>query len=135
MIISSLTPLKGPTLVDEQTLMTFSKPTFSAITAGLLDRFVLSEFDTRRTLGFSGAVGVGILVADVITRRVSHAPGQVVGRSIEQRTLEVGLSTAAALAADRVIVGMRSDYGTRGATVVAADTLGEYLHNTFFGVA
>lgn len=86
-------------------------------------------------VGFGIAAGLGVLTADLIGKHIHHSHhGNVITKNIEERVMEIGLSTGAGLLAKRYVVGQDIYNPVQtSAIIITADVLGDYIAHTIYG--
>lgn len=110
-----------------------AKPVFAGATAGILDRFLLKNTDTKSNLMFAGAVAGGLLavswVEPVISKiSPSKTPVGIMKKALEGRVVEIACGSGAAYALNHFV--LKNQYSHRDmlyklGVVVAADLVGE----------
>lgn len=121
-------------MMSSEMNLLFAKPLACAVSAGLIDRFYFSQMQLMPNLAFGASVGIGVLAADQIAKRTGHT---AVGKSLEARAMEVGLSTALALGTDNFVFReARSEYEMpqRVMAIVGSEIIGEYIADSFLGL-
>lgn len=117
-------------MFDKEIQVIAAKPLATAATAFLADRLLMGNASVSSNLAFAASTGTGVFVSDMIAK---HTVGNSVGRSIEARVLEIGLTSAAAVATDAYLLGRNVNYniGDRIFTIAVSEMAGEWLAQSF----
>jgi hypothetical protein len=108
-----------------------SKPLATAAVATGISRYMMPGSAFEYDLSFGAAAGLGVFVADMAAKRIQNTHGTVT-RSLEERAMEIGLSTGAGLLAKRYIMGQDLyDPIRTSAVIIASDIVAEYLVHSF----
>ena len=112
-----------------------AKPVVAGLTAGLLDRFLMNNTNTKSNLMFAGAVGAGIFsvswVEPVMTKMFpTKTPIGHIGKALEGRVIEIACGSAAAYGLNYFV--LKNEYSNRDmlyklGLVVAGDLAGEMV--------
>lgn len=117
-------------MIDQETKVLITKPVVTGAVAIAADRILMGTTSFPRNLAFATSVAGGVFVSDMIAK---HTVGNSVGRSIEARALEIGMTTTAAIATDAYIFRNAVEYNlpSRIITIAASEIIGEYISTCF----
>lgn len=119
-------------------MMKIAKPVTAGITAAAIDRLYFKTPMLASNIGFGVAVGLGLFAGDLAAKATPvHGAGAVVAKSLEARALEIGFGSTLSFVLDRYLMESYASYDVvqRVGSIVAAEVVGEYVSNSFLGLA